>query len=172
MKKHHNDINEVWNDLSRRAYQDLIEETQEEDSVTHDLTKFPIILREHFDSIIPIVKKITPMKNPKITTQKLKSHLKSIKSRKATGPDDLKGELYEAFAQSDACTTVLKASFQDILDNNKEVPAWKKSKTKMVPKTKKPTVQKLRPIALTDVSYKLYMKIIGSKIDQYILQYI
>ena len=30
-QKHHNDINEVWNDLSRRAYQDLIEEeTQEE----------------------------------------------------------------------------------------------------------------------------------------------
>ena len=110
------------------------------------------------------------MKNPKITTQELKSHLKSIKSRKATGPDDLKGELYEAFAQSDACTTVLKASFQDILDNNKEVPAWKKSKTKMVPKTKKPTVQKLRPIALTDVSYKLHMKIIGSKIDQHILK--
>ena len=58
-----------------------------------------------------------------------------------------------------------------ILENNKEVPAWKKSKTKMVPKTiKKPTVQKLRPIALTDVSYKLYMKIIGSKIDQHILK--
>ena len=54
---YHNDINEVWNDLSRRAYQDLIEEeTQEEDSVTHDLTKFPIILREHFDIIIPIEK--------------------------------------------------------------------------------------------------------------------
>ena len=116
-QKHHNDINEVWNDLSRRAYQNLIEEeTQEEDSVTHDLTKFLIILREHFDSIIPIERKITPMKNPKITTQELKSHLKSIKSRKATGPDDLKGELYEAFAQSDACTTVLKASFQDILE--------------------------------------------------------
>ena len=116
-QKHHNDINEVWNDLSRRAYQNLIEEeTQEEDSVTNDLTKFPIILREHFDSIIPIEKKITPMKNPKITTQELKSHLKSNKSRKATGPDDLKGELYEAFAQSDACTTVLKASFQAILE--------------------------------------------------------
>ena len=163
----HNGINEVWNDLSRRAYQDLIEEeTQEEDSVTHDLTKFPIILREHFNSIIPIEKKITSIKNPKITTQELKPHLKSIKSRKATGPDDLKGELYEAFALSDTCTTctVLKASFQDILDNNKAVPAWKKSKKKMVPKTKKPTVQKLRPIALTDVSFKLYIKNIGSKL--------
>ena len=170
-QKHHNDINEVWYDLSRRAYQDLIEEeTQEEDSVTHDLTKFPIILREHFDSTIPIEKKITPIKNPKITTQELKSHLKSIKSRKATGSDDLKGELYEAFAQSDACTTVLKARFQDILDNNKEVPAWKKSMAMMVPKTKKATVQKLRPIALTDVPYKSYMKIIGSKIDQHILK--
>ena len=48
------------------------------------------------------------MKNPKITTQELKSHLRSIKSRKATGPDDLKGELYEAFAQSDACIHPVK----------------------------------------------------------------
>ena len=54
------------------------------------------------------------MKNPKITVQELKSHLKFIKSRKATGPDNLKGELYEAFAQSDMYTTVLKASFRDI----------------------------------------------------------
>ena len=45
------------------------------------------------------------MNNPKIATQELKSHLKSIKSRKATGPDDLKGELYEAFAQSQARQT-------------------------------------------------------------------
>ena len=70
-------------------------------------------------------------------------------------------------AQSDKCTNV-----QELLDNNKE-PARKKSKTKtkMVPKMKKTTaVQKQRSIALTDVSYKSYMKIIGSKIDQHILK--
>ena len=109
-------------------------------------------------------------KSTKRITNKCYIQHTKIENKQHTGPDDLKGELYEAFAQSDACTTVLKASFQDILDNNKEVPAWKKSKTKMVPKTKIPTVQKLRPIALTDVSYKLYMKIIGSKIDQHILK--
>ena len=72
-QKHHNDINEVWNDLSRRAYQNLIEEeTQEEDSVTHDLTKFPIILREHFDSIIPIEKKDNTNEQPKDSNTRAK----------------------------------------------------------------------------------------------------
>ena len=39
----------------------------------------------------------------------------------------------------------------------------------MIPKTKKPTAAQLRPIALTDVSYKLYMTIQGKKIDKHIL---
>ena len=39
----------------------------------------------------------------------------------------------------------------------------------MVPKVKKPTAKQLRPIALMDVSYKLYMKIQGKKIDEHLI---
>ena len=35
---------------------------------------------------------------------------------------------------------------------------------------KKPTAKQMRPIALTDVSYKLFMTILGAKIDRYILE--
>ena len=44
-----------------------------------------------------------------------------------------------------------------------------KSNTRLIPKVKKPTAKQLRPIALTDVSYKLCMTIIGKKIDAHIL---
>ena len=43
-----------------------------------------------------------------------------------------------------------------------------KSKTKLILKVMKPTSEKLRPIALTDISYKLFMKIQGTEIDQHI----
>ena len=55
------------------------------------------------------------------------------------------------------------------MDNNIDVDSWKKSRTTMIPKVKKPTAAKLRPIALTDVSYKLYMAIQGRKIDNHII---
>ena len=47
--------------------------------------------------------------------------------------------------------------------------SWKKSRTTMIPKVKKPTAAQLRPIALTDISYKLYMTIQGRKIDNHII---
>ena len=49
------------------------------------------------------------------------------------------------------------------MDNDTKVDAWEKSDTQMIPKTKKPTTAQLRPIsiALTDLSYKLYMTIQG-----------
>ena len=39
-----------------------------------------------------------------------------------------------------------------------------------MPKVNKPIGSQLRPITLTNVSYKLYMTIQGSKIDQHILE--
>ena len=45
-----------------------------------------------------------------------------------------------------------------------------KSYTRLILKVKKPTAKQMRPIALTDVSYKLFMTILGKKIDRYILE--
>ena len=92
--------------------------------------------------------------------------MKKIKKKKATDPDKLKGEMYSVLEQSELCVMTLRNIMQSILDNNTE---WEKSDTKMIPKTKKLTVAHLRPIALTDVSYKLYMTIQVKKIDKHIL---
>ena len=45
-----------------------------------------------------------------------------------------------------------------------------KSNTRLIPKVNKPTAKQLRPIALTDVSNKLFMTIIGVKIDAHQLE--
>ena len=42
---------------------------------------------------IAIEKRIRPMAYPTITINELKTHLKKIKKNKATGPDNIKGEL-------------------------------------------------------------------------------
>ena len=38
----------------------------------------------------------------------------------------------------------------------------------MIPKVSRPTAAKLRPIALTDITYKMIMTLIGQKVDQHI----
>ena len=43
-----------------------------------------------------------------------------------------------------------------------------KSWTKLIPKVKKPTTDKIRPRSLTDMLYQLFMKIQGTKIEMHI----
>ena len=45
---------------------------------------------------------------------------------------------------------------------------WRTSLTKLVPKVSKPTVKDLRPIALTNISYKMLMAIIRDKTDDHL----
>ena len=45
---------------------------------------------------------------------------------------------------------------------------WKTSSTILIPKNSKPTATELRPIALLNVSYKLFMSIIKTKIENYL----
>ena len=63
---------------------------------------------------------------------------------------------------------VLVETYDKILDD-KEIPEyWKKSRTKMIPKKKKPQAKDMRPIAITNISYKLYMSHIGEEIEKHI----
>ena len=45
---------------------------------------------------------------------------------------------------------------------------WKESNTNMIPKIRKPTVSDLRPIALINTTYKLFMAILKNKIENHI----
>ena len=130
-----------------------------------------MVLREHLDSDIYIERKIAPMNYPMITNKELVKHLKMVKKDKATGPDNIKGELYIALGErSKICVKTLQKVFQNIIDRDLKIKLWEKSNTRLIPKVNKPTVKQLRPIALTDVSYKLFMTIIGKKIDAHLLE--
>ena len=45
---------------------------------------------------------------------------------------------------------------------------WKESKTIMIPKTGKPTAKDHRPIALTNVGYKIFMGLVKSKLMKHL----
>ena len=54
-----------------------------------------------------------------------------------------------------------------MLEEKHEPTEWKKSKTIMMKKKKnRPTDTELRPIAMTDVSYKILMSLIGREIEK------
>ena len=169
-RRHDNNIAETWNEETKEVYQELIDqENNNRHLIQYGNNSFPTELREHFDCQISIQNKINPMEDPQITKDEVKLYLKKIKKKKATGPDNLKGEFYSVLEQSEICVITLRNIMQNIMDNNIEVDSWKKSRTTMIPKVKKPTAAQLRPRALTDISYKLYMTIQGRKIDNHII---
>ena len=134
---------------------------KEQGHAIHGNTTFPMVLREHLDSDIYIERKIVSMNYPMITNKELVKHLKMVKKNKATGPDNIKGELYRALGESKICVKTLQKLFQNIIYRDFKIKSWEKSNTRLIPKVHKPTAKQLRPIALTGVSYKLFMTIIG-----------
>ena len=83
----------------------------------------------------------------------------------ATGPDDVKCKLYIALGKSEMCVAKLQTTLQNIIGKDLKIESWKKSNTRLIPKVKKPTAKHMRPIAVTDVSYKMFMTILGRTID-------
>ena len=45
---------------------------------------------------------------------------------------------------------------------------WKNSRTILLEKKKKPTVRDLRPLALTNISYKIFMSLLKLRIEEHI----
>ena len=109
------------------------------------------------------------MNYPVFTVEEVMKTLQRLKSRKASGPDKSKPEVYKALKDSQACLRALTNCFQNILDEEQKVKEWEKSITKMIPKTNRPTAGQLRPIALTDITYKLFMTLNGQRIDQHVI---
>ena len=64
------------------------------------------------------------MEYPEITQAELHKHLKNIKKNKATGPDDVKGELYRALGRSERCVGKLQTTLQNIIDNDLKIKSW------------------------------------------------
>ena len=103
------------------------------------------------------------MEEVRILKEDIIKGIKKIKAGKQPGPDGLRGEIYRWMIGSERCIEALKQTFQKVLSEGKPLEKWRKSKTVMVPKVKKPTIVQFRPIALTDMDYKLFMSIMKEK---------
>ena len=80
-------------------------------------------------------------------------------------------ELYKALTHSNLCIRKLTECFNKIIDDSIFPEDWKSSKTVMIPKVKKPKVNELRPIALTNISYKSFMNVaVRNKIEDHLRQ--
>ena len=88
---------------------------KEQGHAIHGNTTFPMVLREHLHSDIYIERNIVPNELPydnKLITGKTFEDGKN----KASGPDNIKGELYIALGESNICVKTLQKVFQNIID--------------------------------------------------------
>ena len=131
-------------------------------------TNIPSILEEHFD-MVEQINCSKAMSKPDITGNELKLHIRKIKHRRAPGPDNIKPDLLKIIGEDDYCIKELTHGMNNILDKKDKLPStWTESKTVLIPKKNKPTVKDLRPIALTNATYKLFMGILKSKMEKHI----
>ena len=91
-----------------------------------------------------------------------------LKGKKAAGCDGLKPELYKALAGSEVVIEALERGFGRVLELGEVPEGWKRSRTVMMPKKKRPNVADLRPIAMTDISYKMLMSILRERLEEHI----
>ena len=103
-----------------------------------------------------------------ITKDEVLKVLKGLKKRKSPGPDGLKGELYSALMENETCIETLTKCLENELQRGDKPKQWKVSKTVLIKKKMKPTVRDFRPLALTDISYKIFMAILRNRIEEHI----
>ena len=106
--------------------------------------------------------------NIDINEEKVENVLKKLKNKKAPGPDGLKNEMYKKLSDDRLTINTLTECYKNLVEGSPIPTEWKKSVTIMVPKTRKPTVNQLRPLSLTDVSYKIFMSLIKHEIEKHI----
>ena len=162
----------VWNQEEREDY---IRDFSLKDPTTTNILvqgqslNLPHHQMEHFSAIeSEPTTSIMNMEQPTIQDREVQQALKALKNNKATGPDNMRGELFKILADSKIFINTIKNCFDKTLTDGQIPQNWKISKTVMLEKKTKPTVSDLRPISLLNTSYKLFMAIIRTKIDQHI----
>ena len=173
-QRHGNDIKKIWHEKKIIEYEKQIQPEQETKIININdngaLKKVDFKLREHLDAAIPVPHHIVPMKDHEITLKEVQEQIKRAKEGKSPGPDGIKIELIKALQDSNTCLLELTKCYNEIIRTGVKESKWSESNTKLISKMRKPTVEDLRPIALTDVTYKLFMGILKEKVEHYLKQ--
>ena len=131
--------------------------------------EFPLQLKEHMDLVDGVI--IEPKKgmNFKLwTEEQVEGVLRNIKNGKQPGPNRLKGEIYRWLGEQPTCVKAFTEAVNSVVVKGVFPESWKKSNTTMLPKKSKPKVEDHRPIALTDVNYKLVMSLLKNSIMEHL----
>ena len=109
-----------------------------------------------------------PMREPKMSDEDTKAELRGLKEGKAAGLNKLKPEVYKELGESGICRRVMTEGYNRILDGGEIPEGWKKTRTKLIKKVKRPRPKDHRPIAVADISYKILMSYLKKEIEGHI----
>ena len=153
-------IEKIWGDPEiKKLYEDLENSKQIEERMQ---------LREHFDMVKEVEEETIPQEHKNIEREELKTTIEDQKDDKAPGPDSMKAEFFKELLESDICVETMLRCYNDALMNGNIPEEWKESRTRLIPKKKKPTIKDFRPIALTNISYKIFMTLIKNRIEKHL----
>ena len=161
-QKNENKVVEVWNEERRDQYERDRENGIRElemRRIEREETNIPGVVRLRVGTGVE-----EWMKDVRFVEEDVKRRLKRVKSGKQPGPDGIKGELYKAMGGSEKCIRGIARVYNGVLERGIVREEWRKSKTVMIPKVKKPQAMQHRPVALTNAGYKIFMGMVKDRL--------
>ena len=108
------------------------------------------------------------MEKPILSKDEVIKAIKSFKSGKGAGNDQIKPEIMKWLADNNILIELYTRLLNKLISNGETLQKWNYSKTVFVPKCKNPKVHEFRPICLNDMSYKITMKLMKEKLIAHI----
>ena len=148
MAREENKSEQTWNLETKREYIQRLEQEIEWLDNSRNIT---------MEGVSRDGRGVSPMKKVKISQEMVEKQIEKMKKNKAPGPDGIKNEIYKFLIKDTTILSKITQLYNKILENGQIPKTWKESKTVLILKKSKPTVRDLRPIALTNTIYKVFM---------------